>query len=307
MKMRGIALFYLLLVGEGLFGCLAIAAQESKVAVDVIMFSKDRPLQLYASLESFDEYVKGINNIFVIYHARDDRFALAYKEVRKNFPAVVFIEQSRYSPRSDFKSLVSKTLTNSRASHIAFSVDDIIITDYIDVLQCASWLQKTGAYGFYLRMGKDITEGYLASDTMKFPDLIAFGNDVYSWQFSTGSNDWCYPNTLDMTIFVKEMVQSVFQKMSFTSPNTLESTWSGKADFSLRGLCFGSSKVINIPLNLAQVDWGNPFMGSEYTVLKLLDLFEKGYKIDIHEVFQLPHHAAHVNHTPLLVLRTANN
>ena len=39
--------------------------------VDIIIFSYDRPLQLYAFLESIDQYCVGVGKCFVLYRASD--------------------------------------------------------------------------------------------------------------------------------------------------------------------------------------------------------------------------------------------
>lgn len=288
--------------GEGT--ALAISCELPPEPVDVIVMSKDRPLQLYALLESIYAYMTGIHQISVIYHVRNEQFSKAYAKVSKAFPQVEFVAQSRSNPRGDFKSIVCRVLHASQVPYVMFAVDDIVVTDTVALFECAKNLQSTGAYGFYLRLGKDITESYSDRCVSGLPGLRNVSDTMYQWTFSASSGEWRYPNSLDMTVFDRTMVLHTFEKLAFCSPNTLEGTWAAMADFSKKGLCFEQSKMINIPLNLVQIDWKNRYMGaSDCGANELLLVFERGYKIDIHEMYRLPHCAPHVSHRPLFIER----
>ena len=81
--------------------------QEEKA--DLIAFSFDRPMQLYALLESLEYYVNGIQNIYVICRASNDRYRSAYEQVAEAFSRVTFVWQGE-NPKADFKMTFSKEL-----------------------------------------------------------------------------------------------------------------------------------------------------------------------------------------------------
>ncbi|EKD49039.1 MAG: hypothetical protein ACD_64C00023G0003, partial [uncultured bacterium] len=52
--------------------------QPEQHSVDLVVFSCDRPLQLYALLESVQQYARGLAEQHVIYRATDLKFEKGY-------------------------------------------------------------------------------------------------------------------------------------------------------------------------------------------------------------------------------------
>lgn len=67
--------------------------KKELLQADLIIFSYQRPLQLYALLESVEQRVRALKNIFVIYRADDAAFQAAYVEVKGTFSNVKFYRQ----------------------------------------------------------------------------------------------------------------------------------------------------------------------------------------------------------------------
>lgn len=293
--------FYLLVFS--LLSTIGLCAHDGAYDVDLIVFSKDRPLQLYAFFDSLAQHAKGFHKITVLCHAKTEQIARAYEQVRQAFPVFEFVYQSRENPRRDFKPLLCSLVDRSHAKYIIFAVDDIIVTDSFDVQECAKSLEKTKAYGFYLRLGKDISGCFTEHRETGLPHLYPVEGGVgVLWQFNTGQGDWRYPNTVDMTLYPKGMVAQVCHQLNYHSPNTFEGTWAGHANMQAYGLCFETSKMINIPLNLVQTDWKNPITNT-FTAEQLLELFEKGYKMNVAALHKFPHKAPHVAAVPTFVKR----
>ena len=78
------------------------ATQKAEKA-DLIIFSYNRPLQLYALLESVQKDVTGLGETTVLYRA-DGPFAAGYEKVKAAYPQVQFRAQG-IDPASDFKPL----------------------------------------------------------------------------------------------------------------------------------------------------------------------------------------------------------
>lgn len=281
-----------------------LGAHGGNYAVDLIVFSKDRPLQLYAFLESLTNNAKGFHDISVLCHAKNERIARAYDEVQQKFPHVDFVFQSRENPRGDFKQLLCSLVDHSHASYIIFAVDDIIVTDSFDIQECAQLLAQTKAYGFYLRLGKEISGCFMERRETGLPHLYPVQGGVgFLWQFDTGTGDWRYPNTVDMTLYPKTTVVQACHGLQYHSPNTFEGVWCGRVNLKASGLCFEKSKMINIPMNLVQTDWKNLATNS-FSADQLLELFEKGLKIDVAALHKCPHKSPHVDMVPTFVKRS---
>jgi len=275
-----------------------IKEQKKAYEADLIIFSRDRPIQLLALLESINKHVAGLGEIRTIYRSSSKEFDEGYQEVKKDFPNIIFLKQGE-NPENDFKPLTMKSIVESPNDYIIFAVDDIIVKDFVDINEATKALEATEAYGFYLRLGKNITFHYLRNKNEKLPPLKYIANDIYQWSFRDGQYYWRYPNTVDMTIYRKETVMRDFENMSFTNPNTLEARWSTKTRkiINKTGLCYVSSKIVNIPLNRVQNRFRNRHMNL-YDSKELLDKFNKKLKINIAPLFQILNTSAHMNYVP---------
>ncbi|MBS1986316.1 hypothetical protein JST99_00075 [Candidatus Dependentiae bacterium] len=267
-------------------------------SVDVVIFSYHRPAQLYALCESLQQHVvSGCGVVSVIYRADTDDYRAAYEVVRADFPDFVFLPQGN-DPRADFKPLTLQAAFDSPAEYVVFAVDDIIVKDTLDFAQCVQALQKTNAYGFYLRLGTNLTECYMLSCAQPLPRLQRLTPSIIAWQLSRGKHDWGYPNTVDMTIYRKAAIKQALFDVPYEGPNQLEGHWAqkGVANHYAIGLCYIQSKIVNIPCNRVQeVYGGNRFMHS-LTTQELLDLFLAGKKIAIEDFAQVNNTAAHAEY-----------
>ena len=70
------------------FACTALAAAP----LNLVVFSYNRPLQLYAFLESFQRLAKGCQRISVVFKADSPEFKQGYKIVKEQFPNVEFLK-----------------------------------------------------------------------------------------------------------------------------------------------------------------------------------------------------------------------
>lgn len=277
---------------------LSITAQKA----DLIIFSFDRPLQLYALLESADRYIHNIGDIHVIYRSSDARYDRAYQEVFQNFSNVVSIKQGA-NPKADFKPLVLKSFLETPHEYILFAVDDIIIQDTIDITQCIKTMEKTNAYGFYLRLGKNITYCYMLNKAQRVPSLQEVENGMYAWIFSEAQYDWAYPHTVDMTIYRKKDIEHDLRSMEYQAPNSLEGTWCGSSRriIGRKGLCYAHSKMVNLPLNRVQSEVVYNRNENSLSVLELLNLFERGLKIDIDLLHKINNTSPHMAYSPSFI------
>jgi len=268
-------------------------AKSDQNTVDIIIFSFDRPLQLYALLESIETYMSGVGDIRIIYRSSNNDYENGYQIVKENFPNTIFLKQGA-NPKKDFKPLTMKSLRESQHGYIVFAVDDIIVKDFVDLEHAAEILRETNAYGFYLRLGLHITYCYAENKTQPIPKHNHVIDNVYSWHFKDGRYDWCYPNTVDMTIYKKDEILKEFPSFGFSNPNTLEANWHirRKRIMHRKGLCCHHSKIINIPVNRVQNTFRNRNMNS-LSPKELLEIFYKGLKVDIAALFKINNKGVH--------------
>jgi glycosyltransferase involved in cell wall biosynthesis len=272
-------------------------------AVDLVAFSYNRPMQLYALLESLQKHVTGLRKIGIIYR-EDDSFVSGYDLVKKSFPEVVFFKQSNERPKEDFKPLVLEATFGEfgkGASYIVFAVDDMIITDKIDIQKGIKDLQEAHAYGLYYRLGKHIDYCYTQDYVSGVPELIEVGNGSFAWQFKQGSGDWNYPNSVDLVLYNKNDIKQVVEGMKYTFPNNFEGEWSKHADANKIGLCYERAKMVNVTMNFV-TSFRNRATNS-YLVEELNQMFLEGLKIDIDSFFHIMNRAPHTDVDPQFVTR----
>lgn len=276
---------------------LLITVYSLYSTTDLLIFSFDRPLQLYALLESLEKRFKGINQTTVLYRSSDSNFEKAYNDIMSHFPTVLF---KNHEGKEDFKEKVESIIYSSISNYFFFAVDDIIVTDECDIAECTHALKNTNSYAFYLRLGTNITHCYTIDVDKKHPLGIYTGtpsfnpinNNILSFTFGDKEGEWNYPHTVDMTIYPKAVLLYYLNlNKNWVHPNSFEGIWSTIEPLNTQGLCFNHSKIVNIPYNVVNVDWNSRNMN--YTKYDFLTLFNQGYRIDIDCIYKLLPPAPH--------------
>ena len=286
-----------------LSGCFASEPKTVHTA-DAIIFSFDRPMQLFALLESMHTYIKGVNEIHVIYRASAPEYAQAYQTVFLQYPEVIQHIQGA-DPKNDFKPLTLQATFESPSEYVLFAVDDIVVKDAVQIDECIQAMNEYNAYGFFLRLGTHLTDSYPTNSKLPLPPLQKVAPDILMWQFGkSGKHDWGYPNTVDMTIYRKKDIQATLQALPYQNPNSMEGHWSGVSGYVMHraGLCYKNSKIVNLPLNRVQSVYKNRAM-NEFSPKDLLDLFNQNKKMDIQPLAHIQNPSAHMEYTPTFITR----
>lgn len=272
-------------------------APRSLKQADILVFSCDRPLQLYACLESIQRYVTSFANLTVLYRSSNEAFDDGYEKVKDAFPAVRFVTQSG----NDFKPKLEKILFNSPSEYILFGADDLIAKDFVDLKVCMEQMEKTGAYGFYLRFGKHIHHSYLSDQPQSLPPSHPLSGGIYAWDIEMGEADWGFAPSLDMTLFKKEEIKKVITDKKYKNPHGLELCWLEEVPEKAIGLYFERSKLVNIPMNTVGPG-GKPHM-NYLNAEELLVKFNQGLKIDIEPLYKVENGSPHLDYIPEFVMR----
>ena len=267
---------------------------------DIVIFSYDRPLQLHSCLESIYKNMKNFDEISVVLRTSDDRYKKAYDEVQKTFPKIVYFHQGK-NPKKDFKPLTMKATFDSPSKYIIFCVDDIIIKSAVDLAVVTKKMKETKAFGFFLRLGKNTDFCYMTNTYQSVPKLFDMNDDIYAWNFTYSKGDWAYIFSNDMTVYKKNDLKKYFEDISFINTFELEWKLSNRVHKDPIGLCFGFSKMINIPLNIIE-NTENRNM-NVYSLENLLEKFLKGYKIDIGAFDNINNKSSHMEYEVKFIKR----
>ena len=255
--------------------------------IDVVIFSKNRPLQLYSLLESLDRNTdaRESSKISVIYRY-DTHYLDEIEEIKSDFPFISFIDQK------NFKEDVL-TCLNSNNEFCTFFVDDIIFKDSVrfsDICQILSL--NPSILMFSLRMGLHLNFCYPTRSPQRIPDGIV-QNGLFAWDWRSGEGDWSYPFSVDGHVFRKSEIMKYINEMQFANPNQFEDRLQILKNVNLPTNCasFTASKIVNIPLNRVQSEYKN--RSEEESPEKLLEYWKSGKKINIDSISDLNNVSAH--------------
>src|SRR5579872_1755739 len=165
------------------------------VEVALIIFSKNRPLQLNFLLSTLKTHCSDYNflAISVLFKATNARFKQAYIRLARLHPSVNLQEETNF--RTQLDSLVN----DSR--YTAFMVDDNVCFRDFSMLTCTEILGKhANAIGFSLRLGQDFV-GYKAPD-----EKLGENHGLVHWSSKSGDY-WDYPMEVSSSIYRTHLIR----------------------------------------------------------------------------------------------------
>lgn len=213
--------------------------------INLIIWSKDRAVQLRLLLESIKRYMPDFFVPHIIYTYSTPEFAKGYAKVSQEFSADYIFESNL---ERDTRKLIDKSL----GGLVAFSTDDTVIfksPPRVDLDQ----LIPSGCTTFSLRLGLNTTlQDYYRN--LWQPPLINYreDGDIIEWQWIRHNPvyNYGYPFGLDMHVYHTDLISKLIKYESFRTTNQLESLLFRKkyeAPQLIRS--FKESVAVNIPDN----------------------------------------------------------
>jgi glycosyltransferase involved in cell wall biosynthesis len=247
----------------------------------VLVFSKDRAMQLAATLESFMLHCRdgGDAKVHVLYKASNDVFESHYEKLKKDFPSVMFIEES------DFKEQVLRVLDGYE--YVLFLVDDNI---FVGDFSCGRIIRMLGlrpeVLGFSLRLGRNTEYCYMRDVKQSLPAFNSAGEGVLEYDWRRGEHDFGYPLEVSSSVYRVEDVFGLLRQVDFANPNIMEGMMAANASLYVLHrpglLCYERSVTFCNPVNVVQsVSDNRASSECGYTAERLAEMFEKGMRIDV--------------------------
>ena len=266
------------------------AAQPSDPSVLGIVFSRDRAMQLDATLRSFHLHCRDAeaSTLHVIYKTTNGHHAQQYAQLRREYAEygyVHFVEETDF--RQNVLDLLATQSANGLAGYVLFLVDDnIFVRDFHLGEVCEALARHPAALGFSLRLGENITDMYMVAMAQIRPPLTRIGENMRLFDWTTAQGDFNYPLEVSSSVFRIDELASLLQELSFINPNTLESWMSTNLSrFKQQTphlLCYVRSVAFCAPVNKVQIMFDNR-AGSrpEYSAAHLAEMFDQGYRIEV--------------------------
>lgn len=261
-----------------------------RTGLSVICFSKNRPLQLQALLESLKTNSPKDCKIQVIYRANSKDMTKAYRRLIKRNHAASFIPEGNFIKQ--VKQIVAKAKT-----YVAFATDDSLIFQPFSI---EAVLKDPRVICFSLRLGLNTKHCYTSNREMPLPEMFCNEKCVL-WSWKKAKDDFAYPISLDGHIFRKKDLIRWLQMVKCRNPNELEDELSKKFQQSnviqkapqyMAG--YRSSRYVSIPVNRVQTRFQNRAGNkAEYGTRALLRRFFRGDRISILKTICFPPHSPH--------------
>ena len=270
--------------------CGGEAEHNNNVAC--IVFSKDRVMQLHAFLTSFYEKITPSITAHVLYHTSNDDHQQAYDDLQQLHSGMP-IRFHRQTDNKSFRNNLIALLTAFQESRIIFFVDDIVVTEKIDLNDLLRF--NPDKFVPSLRMGLNIRKNYTTNTEQPLPNFQnepGNDSDKIVWLWREGILDWGYPLSVDGHIFSRHELLSIIKLIHFSAPNTLEDALQAfNPLFTNRlGIAYTKSKILNIPCNKVQEENKN-FCGDIHQD-SLLKKWQDGLAIDLTNIY------GHNNNSP---------
>ncbi|MEB3316904.1 MAG: hypothetical protein VKO39_01995 [Cyanobacteriota bacterium] len=287
--------------------------------MQVILFSKDRPLQLHATLTSFARHCVESESLVinVVYRATSEDFARGYQQLREHqfgFATLTWIEEKSFkddllrvlyatTAKSSWPSFLRRYLLSRsiplRSRHVLFLVDDTLFVRSFSLQRMVEALaHHPKALAFSLRLGRNTIRCYSRNRQQRLPEFRSEGADrlVFRWVGEEG--DFGYPLEISSSLYRGADLIGLLTKLPYNNPNRLEQALSVCSKLFTRRmpelLCLNHSVAFCAPVNKVQSVINNRASDSQaYTSEALNVLFLKGVRIDVAQLDHFLPQAAH--------------
>lgn len=246
-----------------------------------VVFSKDRPLQLEASLNSLLQNVNSIesSDVFIIYKTSSSKYQTAYNFLSNQFAKTNFVLEN------DFKSDLIKCI--EKYHFVVFLVDDNVFTNEVNLKKVTKLMDYNPAVlGFSLRLGENITYHYPTNSLQKKPEFLKVDDEILAVDWTKSEQYFGYSLEVSSSVYRVKDILPVLQENYFTNPNTFELLLAEKRFTYIQShpflMMYKKSRSFCIPANLVQDQFINRnSKSSELSPDNLLELFNQSKKIDL--------------------------
>lgn len=242
--------------------------------LNLIVYSKDRPMQLQATLDSIEINTRGLfNKIDVVYLATDSEYQKGYDMLAKRKPFVGFVKQT------DFKKNILDLMTEK---YVCMAADDDLFFRPIG----KDWKDQMtdDVFAFSFRLGLNIDWCYPLNRGNKLEPEYSTNGDLIKWAWEEKEFDFAYPLSVISHIYRTDEIRAFTEKCQFVNPNQYESALQKYLPEIERPnmVAYKHSRVFGVPANRVNDTHPNRSgLTHSYTTKQLNDLYLAGNVIDV--------------------------
>ena len=264
--------------------------------VSVIVFSKGRPMQLHAYLESMLKFSDAAPEDITVLCCETE--GIRYDKVKAQFAQVNWCIEKKFE--EDLKKAVA-----AAGDYIIFGCDDVVFTRPFALQKAAAYLEQSPeVFGFSIRLGQNI---------VPYPKRAVCKDGIMKWNWEEcGEQHYSYPWELDCTVYRKSDVQRLIdqEEKAIKNPNYLEaiiSIHNRSIKIQRKYLACNQDHgcAVVITVNRVQESYQNGFDDSMMTDIYSLDRLynDEDNTLDIDKIAQLENHVVHVGSEYFLLRR----
>jgi hypothetical protein len=257
----------------------------------IIIFSKNRPLQLDLCLKTFQKFCGDarIQDVTVLYKI-DPEYKNAYE--------TLMIENSwyGYQEETNFQQNVLDLLMGHE--QILFLCDDTIFYKTFNLIDPCKALEKDNdMLGFSFRLGENTNFCYPTEKPQAIPDVTKIKKNIVKYCWPGKEWDFGYPLEVSSSLFSIKTIMKCLKDRTFDGPNSLEDCLVVSMRFFLEkpwlGM-FSNSVAFANPLNRIQDSHKNRFSELEkYNPTEMLRQYENGIRVDLNILKDIKINGAH--------------
>lgn len=255
-----------------------------------VVFSRDRAMQLDATLRSFYLHCQDAEliTLVVLYKTTSQHHAAQYAQLAQAYTAtgpIHFVEEQDF--RQELLHLLAMYGAKDQAAQLLFLVDDNLFVRDFRLAEIRETLAShPAAMGFALRLGTNITYRYTVDKVQVVPTLTPLHGSICRFDWTTAQGSFNYPLEVSSSVFRMDEMTRLVEQLPFTNPNTLEAHLARRrAEFCAHRstlLCYAQSVTFCNPINKVQTIYPNRAgTAPEYAPDQLAELFDQGYRIRV--------------------------
>jgi glycosyltransferase involved in cell wall biosynthesis len=252
----------------------------SFLPVSVVVFSKDRPLQLEGLLRSFALNCRDVHqvSVCVLYAVSKPEGQRHYERLCGEYPWARFVNEG------DFRANFERQL--QEVEYVVFLVDDTLFVRRFamkDVLQVLA--EHPEALGFSLRLGQNTVHCYPFDKPQALPAFETLPGGMLRFSWRGAELDFGYPLEVSSSVYRVKDIVPLLKAIQFKNPNTLESELAqqaGRCEAQPFLICYPHSAAFSIPLNRVQdVNRNRASALPEHRADSLERAFVEGSRLDV--------------------------
>ncbi len=251
--------------------------------ISAVIFSKDRALQLDATLRSLELNCDDLDiaEVRVLYKTSAPRYSAGYRILASKHTRVAFHREVDF--KADLVSLVDGS------DYVLFLVDDTLFVGGLSI-EAAIGVPKRDptCLGFSYRLGPNTTYCYAVDKPQRLPVFEEIGSGLLAFDWTEADHDFGYPLELSSSLYRSSDLLPLLRDLDYRNPNTLETALSQRAS-SFRGsrprlACYPQSVAVSVPANLVQTAWDNRSDGRPHLSAEALDRrYADGARLDVEQ------------------------